>query len=195
MKDGVTLYFVRHGQTDWNFARRMQGQIDIDLNDTGRTQAVQNGRSLKKLRSDIADLTYVASPLNRCRETMEIIRAEVGLPREGYTIDERLKEIHFGTWQGLLWQDLNEIDPVGVAARNADPYAWRPEGGESYADLMARIGQWLATVECDMVVVSHGGVSRALRGHILDIDPVEMTELRVPQDKVLILRKGEMAWG
>jgi len=46
-----------------------------------------------------------------------------------------------------------------------------------------------------MVVVSHGGVSRALRGHILDIDPVEMTELRVPQDKVLILRKGEMAWG
>ncbi len=194
MKNDVTLYFIRHGQTDWNFERRIQGQIDIDLNDTGREQAAQNALSLHEVRPDIADLAFVASPLSRCCETMEIIRACIGLPRDGYTTDDRLKEIHFGAWQGQHWSDVEKTDPEGAAAHAADPYAWRPEGGESYADLMVRIGQWLATVDLDMVVVSHGGVSRALRGHILGIDVQEMTTLKVPQNKVLVLRKDEMVW-
>lgn len=194
MKDGLTVYFVRHGQTDWNFARRIQGQIDIEINETGRMQAADNGRRLKDLRPDICSLHFIASPLKRCRQTMEIIREIVGLPHTGYQTDDRLKEINFGTWQGRHWPDFASLDAKVTAQRAADPYNWRPEGGESYADLATRVGDWLATLEQDTVVVSHGGVSRAFREHFLNITARDVTELPVPQDKILIMRKGEAIW-
>ncbi len=194
MKHGISLYFVRHGQTGWNHARRIQGQLDTDLNDTGRRQAAENGARLQRLRPDVANLSYVASPLRRCRETMEIIRDAIGIEPSGYTTDDRLKEIHFGHWQGTHWRDIEAVDPDGAAARLLDPYRWRPQGGESYADLTARVGDWLTTITTDTVVVAHGGVSRALRRLVLDVGPAEMTELSVPQDKILVLRDGEMAW-
>lgn len=192
MQPGVTLYFVRHGQTGWNSLRRIQGQLDTELNDTGRSQAAGNGQRLLELRSDIATLDYIASPLWRCRETMEIIRDTIGLARDGYAMDDRLKEIHFGTWQGLHWRETEEADPEGAAARRADPYHWRPRGGESYADITARAAAWLDEIERDTVVVSHGGISRALRGHILDLEPAAITELSVRQDKVFVLREGQV---
>ena len=194
MKQGVTLYFVRHGQTDWNYARRIQGQTDTPLNDTGRDQAARNGRRLVELRADIAELDFVASPLSRCRETMEIVRGCIGLPRDDYAVDERIKEIHYGSWQGEHWPEIDKIDPDGFAARLADPFNWRPTGGESYADLTARAAQWSDGITRDTVVVSHGAFSRALRGHIVGLDPDGITELRVPQNKVLILRNGAMDW-
>ena len=194
MKQGVTLYFVRHGQTDWNFARRIQGPTDTQLNDTGREQAARNGRRLVELRPDIAELAFVASPLSRCRETMEIVRRCIGLPHDGYALDERIKEIHYGSWQGEHWPEIHTVDPDGAAARLADPFNWRPSGGESYADLTARAAAWSDDITQDTVVVSHGAFSRALRGHVVGLNQDGITELRVPQNKVLILRCGEMEW-
>ena len=81
-----------------------------------------------------------------------------------------------------------------VEARLADPFNWRPRGGESYRDLMERIVGWLESLEGNAVVVSHGGMSRVLRGHLLGIDPSEVPFLEVPQDKVLVLRPGEISW-
>ncbi len=194
MRQNIALYVVRHGQTYWNRARQIQGQIDTHLDDTGRRQAMRNGRRLAQLRSDIAELGFVASPLTRCRHTMEIIRQQIGLNPSDYAIEERLKEIHFGDWQGRCWYDVEAHDPSAAAARRADPYNWRPTGGESYADLTARTAAWLADVASDTVVVSHGGVSRALRGHVLNLAPHEITELRVPQDEILILRHDRIEW-
>ena len=79
MKSGINLYFVRHGQTTWNAARRIQGQLESDLSDLGREQAAGNGRRLRTIRQDITDLPFIASPLRRCRNTMEIIRANWAL--------------------------------------------------------------------------------------------------------------------
>jgi len=194
MHPNITLYFVRHGQTSWNFARRIQGQLDTELNETGRGQAAGNGQRLAQLRDDIATLDFVASPLQRCRETMEIIRERLGMSREGYGTDDRLKEIHFGSWQGTHWPEVSTVDPDGAADRLADPYNWRPPGGESYADLTERCAAWLADIERDSVVVAHGGVSRALRGHIYKLAPEDVTELSVPQNKILILRSDGMDW-
>jgi len=194
MRGARTIYFIRHGETDWNAARRLQGQTDISLNDTGRQQAARNGHVLRQLLPNFEDLDFVASPLSRTRETMEIVRKSVGLEPAGYRTDPRLREICFGHWEGFTWSELPERDPEGYEARLADPFNWRPRGGESYRDLMERIVGWLESLEGNAVIVSHGGVSRVLRGHLLGIDPSEVPFLEVPQDKVLVLRPGEISW-
>jgi broad specificity phosphatase PhoE len=193
VRPGLTLFFVRHGETDWNAAHRLQGQIDVPLNEAGRAQAARNGQVLKKLiRSDAVD--FVASPLARARETMEIVRAELGLTPDDFRVDSRLKEINFGHWEGRYWAELPRLDPTGYADREANPFHWRPSGGESYADLARRTVAWLREVDSDTVVVSHGGVSRILRGHILKLDPREVPFLKVPQDRVLRLRSEGIEW-
>lgn len=191
---GVTIYFVRHGETDWNAARRYQGQEDIPLNDTGRRQAARNGEALRKRLPAVADCDFVASPLGRTQETMRILRGSLGLPPEDFETDPRLIELHYGHWQGQLLSDLGELDPAGVAGRLADPFHWRPIGGENYADLVERISGWLAGIERSSVVVSHGGVSRAVRWLLCAIDANEIQDLPVPQDRVLVLEQSGMSW-
>jgi probable phosphoglycerate mutase len=195
LKPGVTLYFVRHGETDWNRAGRYQGQRDIPLNATGRGQAARNGRVLAELLAGTAaSLDYVASPLLRARETMEIIRGELRLLPPDYRTDDRLREIHYGHWEGRLWLELPQTDPNGHAARLADPWNWQPAGGESYRMLSERVAHWLGDMTNDAVVVSHGGVSKVLRGLVLRLGASEIASLEVPQDKVLRLTAGSVGW-
>ncbi|MGH1418414.1 MAG: histidine phosphatase family protein [Hyphomicrobiaceae bacterium] len=194
MPDGLTLYCIRHGETDWNKERRYQGQRDIPLNETGHKQAIKNGGKLAGLGLDLTSLDFVASPLGRARETMEHIRAELGLPPKDYTTDARLKEVHYGVWEGQLLSELASRDPDSLLERRADPFNWRPQEGESYADLLTRAVSWLDTVSRDTVVVTHGGISRVLRCHALNLDPKTLLDLEVPQDRVLILEKDQMRW-
>jgi broad specificity phosphatase PhoE len=194
MGPSLTIYFIRHGETDWNAEARYQGQVDIPLNDTGRGQALRNGQALRALRPGLADADFVSSPLGRTRETMSIVREALGLDMTGVRFDERLREMSYGHWEGQLAADLPRIDPEGVAARARDWWHWRPQGGESYEDLTARVSAWLATVTRDTVVSSHGGVSRALRGAVVPVDRAEVPRLAVPQDRVLVLRRGSMSW-
>jgi len=193
IRDDITIYFVRHGETDWNAERRYQGQRDIPLNDTGRAQARRNGASLACLMPALASFDFVASPLGRAVETMQIVRQELGLERDVFTRDDRLRELSYGAWEGRLASDLAAEDP-GYARRHLDPLGFRPPDGESYADLMRRTGAWLDEVQRDTVVVSHGGVSRALRAEILGLDGAALLSLDVPQDRVLVLRRSSVAW-
>jgi broad specificity phosphatase PhoE len=194
LRAGPTIYFVRHGETDWNAEARYQGQADIPLNDKGRMQAHRNGAVLRFLLPQIAEADFVASPLERARESMAIVRDALGLEPSAFRIDDRLKEAHYGRWQGTLAADLPEIDAEGLSARRRDPYRWCPPGGESYEALMDRIVPWLAEIERDTGVVSHGGVSRVLRGNILGIALATVPLLEVPQDRVLILRRDSVEW-
>jgi probable phosphoglycerate mutase len=194
MRADVTIYFIRHGETDWNAQARYQGQADVPMNETGRAQAKRNGEALRPLLPDIATADFVASPLARARETMRIVRETLELDTDGFQIDERLTEAHYGDWQGTLLADLPHRDAEGIEARTRDPFRWRPQGGESYEDLMARTLPWLSAIERDTVVVSHGGVSRVLRGHILNLDVATVPRLDVPQDRVLVLRRDGIDW-
>jgi probable phosphoglycerate mutase len=195
LRPSVTLYFVRHGETDWNRAQRYQGQMDIPLNATGRAQAARNGRALAAaLGMRASELDYVASPLGRARETMEIMRRELGLARGGYRTDDRLREIHYGHWEGELWSDLPAKDPVGFADREADRWGWEPRGGESYRALSERVARWVDEIEGDVVVAAHGGVMRVLQGLVLALEPAEIFRLEVPQDKVLVFEGGGAHW-
>lgn len=195
LRDGLTIFFIRHGETDWNATQRYQGQTDIPLNAKGRGQAARNGRTLKAALGDAAaGLDYVASPLSRASETMTIARREMGLAADAFRHDDRLKEQHYGHWEGQLWHELPRLDAEGFAARLRDKWGWCPAGGESYRMLSARIAGWLAEVDRDVVVASHGAVSRALRGLVLGLEGPHVTELEVPQDRILVLQRGRMHW-
>src|SRR3990170_381000 len=194
MREGITICFVRHGETDWNAERRYQGQRDIPLNDRGRAQARRNGEAMQALLPGIAGADFVASPLGRARETMGIGRACLGLEPRDYRLEARLIELNYGHWEGKLQSDLPALDPAGLAERAKDPLRWRPRGGESYADLLARTVDWLAGLERDTVIAAHGGIGRCLRAHILGLDPETIPALESPQDRVLVLAGGAMRW-
>ena len=191
------LIFLRHGETDWNAEGRMQGQKDIPLNGTGVEQARSNGRRLKAYlegeRIDPADLDFLASPLGRTRMTMELARAEMGLAPDAYRLEDRLKELTFGSWEGSTLEEIAETSPELVAQRRADKWGFVPPGGgESYEMLSRRIGGWLETIIRPSVVVAHGGVFRVLRGLLQGLDRPSVPKLPVPQDVVFIWRDGRL---
>jgi probable phosphoglycerate mutase len=165
-----TLYFARHGETDWNLERRLQGQHDIPLNALGRQQASRSGTILRGLIDRIgrpaAEFDYVSSPLGRARETMELMRAELGLDPGHYRTDARIMEMSFGRWEGFTFAELQAREAAALAARERDKWDFVLPGGESYAQLVVRVREWYAGIERDTVVAAHGGVCRALIAHL-----------------------------
>lgn len=188
------LVFLRHGETDWNVEGRLQGQHDVPINAKGRGQARQNGETVLEQAPDAVTFDFVASPLSRARETMEIARAAMGLDPTAYRIDDRLKELTFGEWEGFTYRDIARVDPDWIARRRADKWLFQPPGGESYEMLSRRIVSWLQTVEKPTVVVSHGGVGRVLRAHLLKLDPLSTVIEDFPHDRVFYWRDGEGRW-
>ena len=190
------IYFIRHGQTDWNAERRIQGHLDAPLNDTGRGQAARNGRVLAGVIGDPNAFEYVSSPLIRASETMEIVRRALRLDPTGYRTDLRLREFNLGDWQGLRAPDIDRDFPDLIAQREADPWNFCPpgEGAESYAMLSVRVLDWLAGARCDTVVTAHGGVMRCLRAHFAPMDFALLPKLESPQDKVLRIADGALSW-
>jgi broad specificity phosphatase PhoE len=118
-----------------------------------------------------------------------------GLSAQPYATDARLAEIHFGHWEGKTWDELPTLDPAGFAARRADTWNWLPQGGENYAMVETRVRDWLATVRTDTIAVSHGGISRSVRGILLGLPATQVPFLEVPQDRILVLGSGAaMRW-
>ena len=188
------IYFVRHGQTDFNAAGRAQGSIDIPINASGRLQAKRNGGLLSELIGDSSNFDFVASPLRRTRETMEIVRTAMGLEPGGYRTDARLQEIRFGAWGGMTMAEIAQRDPEHYARREADPWNVVPPEGECFRELFDRVMEWFGEVTADTVVVAHGGTSRCLRGHFWKLPPLQIANLDVPQDKVLMIEGDELTW-
>jgi probable phosphoglycerate mutase len=189
-----TLVFLRHGETDWNVEGRLQGQRDVPINAKGRGQAKHNGETVLREIPEALGFDFVASPLWRARETMEIARTAMGLDPAGYRTDDRLKELTFGEWEGFTYSDIERAHPGWVAQRLADKWLFQPPGGESYAMLSARVIGWLATVEQPTFVVSHGGVGRVLRAHLLTLDPLTSVIEDFPHNRVFLWRDGKGHW-
>ena len=184
------IYYVRHGLTDWNVQHRLQGRHDVPLNTVGRAQAVHCGKILRDLfvrdGRKPEDLDYVSSPLVRARKTMEIMRATLALDSAGYGVDTRLAEISFGEWEGLTYDDVLSRDKDIVARRESDKWGFRPPGGESYAQVTARISEWHTTLGRDTVVAAHGGTGRALIAHLALAPAQEATHHAVDQGVVYV---------
>jgi probable phosphoglycerate mutase len=182
------IYLVRHGQTEFNRDRRMQGHLDSPLTPLGQAQAAAAAARLKAAIGDLSGWRIVASPLGRTQATARIIAQALGLPIE---IDHRVIEVSCGAWEGVHRDEL--------ASRHPDVFdglGWifQGPGGETYDQVRERIGHWLSELEPEparkVIVVSHGGSGRVLRGAYMGWGKAATFAQEVPQDAVYRLVNG-----
>lgn len=191
-----TIYFLRHGETEWNALGRLQGTKDVPLNARGRSQAVHAAGVLADLferdGKDRAALPYVSSPLGRARQTMELVRGKLELPPADYSLDDRLREIGYGVWEGLTLAESESSDPEIYARRLADKWTVAPSGGETYAAVQLRMLDWYESILVDTVTVAHGGTCRALMVALGLETPTSAAELYIEQGAVYVFRDGRL---
>lgn len=159
------IYILRHGQTEWNVARRMQGALDSPLTALGRKQALRQGEILRDIGA--AGLPVHVSPQGRARAT-----AALALPGRVPLIDDRLREITLGPWDGKTAAE------IGAAGGNSPQSFGLGSGfwwydttpGERFAGVEARVRSFVSDLHGSAIIVTHGITSMFLRGAILGLD-------------------------
>ncbi len=195
--DWPDFYFARHGETDWNRERRYQGSMDIPLNRTGQLQADANGVLLRQLFEeegvDPTSLKWFASPLSRASETMDRMRAAFDVELPPVIHDPRLIEISFGDFEGMLHAEVaQKYSALSPGERDESYWAFRPNGGENYDDVSARLVDFAPDLTHQAVVVAHGGVLRVLR-HLVEGAPRgDVLNWPPPQGVIAHFAKGKM---
>ncbi len=167
----MKLLLIRHGQTDWNLAQRFQGQSDIPLNQTGRQQAQALAERLAAVSFEAA----YCSDLQRAVETAEII-CKRGSCAPGFHPDVRLREVNFGDWEGLTYDQIKVAHPRALADWEKDIYKNAPPHGETLEELTARVRSILDELRAGhagqtVLIVAHGGVLQTLICLALNLPP------------------------
>ena len=156
------LYIIRHGKTDWNARRRLQGRTDVPLNSEGRRMA-------ENARLEYADVHFdvcYCSPLIRARETAEILLRGRDVP---IITDERLVEMSFGVCEGTEVDSQKPGSPINILFTEPGKYVTPVAGGESFEQLFARTGEFLREVVGpqlqqgkDILIVGHGAMNSSI---------------------------------
>jgi probable phosphoglycerate mutase len=162
------MHLVRHGQSVWNAAGRIQGQIDIELDEIGLQQAQ---RIAERLACEPLAAIY-SSPLLRARSTAEVIAAKFNLP---VTLDARLIEYDFGVISGLTWKEMAETHPELVNRWLEDPWTVPVAGSEGRANFAARVTAAMQDVCArhpveQVAIVAHGGTFGVYLAAMLGLD-------------------------
>lgn len=189
---GVTLYFARHGQTQANIEKRFSGKKDTPLTEVGLAQAAAVGAILARELGTAPGYSFVSSPLKRAQTTMRIAREAMKLPPDGFTTDNRLAEIDLGVWDQLTDEQARALSPARFDARAADKWHVRVPEGENYAEVAARVSDWVKELKTDTVAISHGATTRILRGLLAGLDWRAMSALDEPQGVVFRVRGHEV---
>lgn len=162
----TTVLLARHGESDWNVARRWQGHADRPLTEAGRAQA-----DVLAERLDEVDLDAVyASDLRRARETAEVVARRKGLTVE---IVPELREVDVGSWSGLTRAEAEERFPDGFRRWLEGGPGW--ENGETYEEMAERTGRAVRAIAAEhprgrVLLVTHGGPIRAVHSFALGLD-------------------------
>ena len=168
------LVMLRHGQTDFNLGSRMQGQLDTELTELGRAQAVAAAEALAKRQP----LLIVSSDLRRAYDTAVALGERTGLR---VRVDQRLRETHLGDWQGMTHAEIDQKAPGARLAWREDA-TWAPHGGESRVDVARRSLPLIAALTAALLQLpvanwpALGGMGNAswtqLAGHPADVDDI-----------------------
>ncbi|MES2095622.1 MAG: histidine phosphatase family protein [Pseudomonadota bacterium] len=191
-------FIVRHGETVFNAARRLQGDyVHTPLTLSGFRQADAMGGKLREILGRKPSLTLWASPTGRTLQTMAIIAEHLELDWHGVKTDGRLREIEMGSWGG---RDYDELERDLGANRILSPCGalWPAPDGESYPDIVERVSAWLAETDGDpgdRLVVMHGISSRVMRalmtGEIIDDDLGVPISPDLTQGSIAVVRAGQ----
>jgi len=189
-----TLMLVRHGESEWNRAGRLQGQVNSPLTDLGINQA----KAIRDYLSGFLlnqELEIYTSPLDRAIQTAEIIAQGIEYPSRKIIIEERLNDFNVGEISGTFgWDKVAEIFPEQAQLRLQDPMRFHPSGGESGAEFEARLRSLLEDLKDDgtlKLMVSHGIVNKFIRGILKNLSGKEMVELGESQNTIYRLEQGE----
>lgn len=185
MRDYPKIWFLRHGQTTWNAALRVQGQLESDLTEKGQGQARQQGRLMAGILAAHRPACRV-SPLRRTQQTAALALGDY--PR---VTDPRLAEAQAGVFQGMTLPEISQAHP---AIYDANPQALNlfcaaPEG-EGYVAFEARVQAVLDALDGPTVLVGHGLWGQVLRGLICGLSRQQMSELPNEQGCVYVLERG-----
>src|SRR3954468_16754899 len=188
------LYYIRHGETDWNVESRLQGQRDIPINANGRAQADRCGGILRDLLARRARApNFTPSPPGRARETMERVRLGLGRDPQDYRVDPRLIEVSFGRWEGFTLPELAARFPEAAAARERNKWDFTPPEAESYATMSLRMRDWYEGLTRDTVAVAHGGTLRGLIVQLGIASQDEAPYLDITQGAVYVIQDGRLS--
>ena len=159
------LYLVRHGITQMNEDGKLQGQSDLPLNPVGQRQAAALAARLARIPLE----RVIASDLQRAMQTAQEIAGRQIAVRRHLAVEAEpcLRELHFGDWEGLSYQTLQEQFPGELAKWQADPYGSAPPGGESLSELAQRVADFYESLvsygdQANVLVVAHGGPLQVL---------------------------------
>jgi broad specificity phosphatase PhoE len=186
------MYFVRHGQTEFNLERRHHGRLDSPLTERGRDQARRAGETLATL-IDPRDGVIFSSPLGRALETARII-ADVVAVESSIVVDPDLMEIGMGSAEGTTQAEMEQRWPALKAAPANEAMSLQSPDGETMEALAERLGRALRRVAdhhaASRIVVSHGVAGRVLRALYVGLNNVEAFRLEAPQDALFRLNGG-----
>ncbi len=191
----MRIYLFRHGETDWNKERRLQGRRDIPLNEHGRELAVKTARALGDIPFDRA----FCSPLERARETARILLGDAQVPLEA---DDRLMEVAFGEYEGAGFDEAkrNPAHPLYDFYCHPERYV-PPEGGESLQEVQRRGWQFLQErifplegICGNVLIVAHGAFNRGILNGVLGIPLERFWEIALPNcaASILSLEDGKL---
>ncbi|PIE12355.1 MAG: phosphoglycerate mutase [Rhodobacterales bacterium] len=179
------LYLLRHGQTDWNRERRIQGQRESTLTRLGESHAKAQAGILVRLGLP-AGMRCYSSPQKRTRQTAELALGPLGItPR----FDDRLKEVCLGAWEGQLYADVMASDPARFENMGIVAFCLSSPG-ETEAAMRDRVGRFLDELAGPALIVSHGITLTILRAIVLGLDLEQMEKQDRSQGTVSILRNG-----
>jgi broad specificity phosphatase PhoE len=184
------IVFVRHGETDWNRHGLIQGSIDTELNERGHAQSKAVAELFAFRKSEWCDFQIIASPQKRAMQTARYILDALAKTLED--VEPRVRELGFGIWEGKPFWEL-KASPV-YPAHPEERYFWRPVGGESYEDGVARVNEWRTTLTRPTLVISHGAVGRCLMGAVTGLAPADIVNLKTPQGAYCRLENGQIDW-
>ncbi len=156
MQEPCRVFLLRHGQTDWNAERRLQGHLDMPLNAVGRRQAEQLAQALAA--EGVAAI--YSSDLLRAQQTAQPLAQRLGLP---VALDQALRERHFGHLEGLSYAEIDQRFPEDARGWRQREPGFAPGGGETLADFseraVAALTRLAAPHEGQVIAVfTHGGV-------------------------------------
>lgn len=171
----MKIYIVRHGQTEWNNEKRIQGQIDVPLNQIGIQQAINCSLYFSNIGID----QVYSSKLSRAIETARIITGDKMFIK---THDE-LNERNFGIWESHLWEEIHTQIPNLKEIWKNDDGSFKPQNGESLEDLVQRAQSFFKKIisenslDSNILIVSHGGPIKSILGYVLGKDLVEVPDI------------------